>query len=87
VAVQSGQTLVTNGPYRLVRHPSYTGALITFVAGCILLRSWIAAALTAFALTLAFVRRIGYEETLLIRTLPGYGAYLSGTGRLLPRII
>jgi protein-S-isoprenylcysteine O-methyltransferase Ste14 len=46
-----------------------------------------AAVLAAFALTLAFVRRIGYEESLLVRTLPGYAAYTSGTGRLLPRII
>jgi protein-S-isoprenylcysteine O-methyltransferase len=87
VAVQVGQTLVTHGPYRVIRHPSYTGALITFVASCILLRSWIAALLAAIALTLAFVRRIGYEETLLVRTLPGYAAYTSVTGRLLPRII
>jgi protein-S-isoprenylcysteine O-methyltransferase len=87
VAVQAGQTLVTHGPYRVIRHPSYTGALITFVASCILLRSWIAALLAAVGLTLAFVRRIGYEETLLVRTLPGYAAYTSGTGGLLPRII
>ncbi len=87
VAVQAGQTLVTDGPYRVIRHPSNWGALISFVASCILLRSWIAAALAAFALTMAFVRRIGYEETLLVKTLPGYRAYISGTGRLLPRII
>jgi protein-S-isoprenylcysteine O-methyltransferase len=87
VTVQAGQTLVTQGPYRLIRHPSYTGALITFVASCLLLRSWIVAVLAAIALTLAFLRRIGYEEDLLVKSLPGYGAYASGTGRLLPRII
>ena len=87
VAMQAGQTLVTHGPYRVIRHPSYTGALVTFVASCILLRSWIAALLAALALTVAFVRRIGHEEAMLVRTLPGYAAYASGTGRFLPRII
>lgn len=86
VTVQAGQQLVSRGPYRVVRHPSYTGALITFVASCVLLRSWVVAALAAVALTLAFLRRIRYEETLLVRTLPGYDAYVSRTSRMLPGI-
>lgn len=45
VAVQAGQKLVSRGPYRLIRHPSYTGALIVFVASCVLLRSWVIAVL------------------------------------------
>ena len=86
VTVQAGQQLVSRGPYRLIRHPSYTGALITFVASCVLLRSWVVAVLAVFALTAAFLRRIRYEEALLVRTLPGYDAYVSRTGRLLPRM-
>jgi protein-S-isoprenylcysteine O-methyltransferase len=81
VTVQAGQKLVSRGPYRLIRHPSYAGALLTFV----LLGSWVSAVLAACALTLAFLRRIRYEEALLVRTLPGYAAYRSRTGRLLPR--
>jgi protein-S-isoprenylcysteine O-methyltransferase len=87
VTVQAGQQLVSHGPYRLIRHPSYTGALITFVASCVLLQSWMVALLAAFALTLAFVRRIRYEEALLAKTLAGYGDYVSRTGSLLPRIL
>jgi len=86
VTVQAGQHLVSRGPYRVIRHPSYTGALITFVASCVLLRSWVVAVLACFALTLAFLRRIRYEEALLIKTLPGYDAYVSRTGKLLPGI-
>ena len=86
VTVQAGQQLVTRGPYRLIRHPSYTGALIIFVASCVLLRSWVAAVAAGCALTLAFGRRIRYEEALLLDTLPGYAAYASRTGRLLPGI-
>lgn len=86
VTVQAGQELISRGPYRLIRHPSYTGALITFVASCVLLRSWVVATLAVFALTAAFLRRIRCEEALLLRTVPGYDAYVSRTGRLLPRI-
>src|ERR1700690_2677202 len=31
VAIQAGQTVVEKGPYRLIRHPSYNGALITLL--------------------------------------------------------
>ncbi len=86
VTVQTGQEVVSHGPYRYLRHPSYTGALITFVASCVLIRSWVVAVIAAFALTVAFLRRIRYEETLLARTLVGYGAYMARTGGLLPRI-
>lgn len=86
VTVQAGQELITSGPYRLIRHPSYTGALITFVASCVLLRSWVVATLAVIALTAAFLRRIRCEEALLAETLPGYDVYMARTGRLLPRL-
>jgi protein-S-isoprenylcysteine O-methyltransferase len=86
VTVQAGQELVTGGPYRAIRHPSYTGALITFVASCVLLRSWVAAVLAAFGLALAFGRRTRYEEALLIKTLSGYQAYVCRTRKLFPGI-
>ncbi len=86
VTVQTGQQLVSHGPYRLVRHPSYTGALITFVASCVLLRSWVVAVGAVCALTVAFARRIRYEEALLVKTLPGYQPYLSRTFKLIPGV-
>jgi len=86
VTVQAGQQLVSRGPYRFIRHPSYTGALITFVASCLILQSWVVALLAAVTLVLAFWRRIRYEEGLLVKTLPGYQAYMSRTSKLLPGI-
>jgi len=86
VAVQAGQQVVSRGPYRFIRHPSYTGALITFVASCVLLRSWVVATLAVIALTAAFLRRIRCEEALLAKSLPGYDAYIARTGRLFPRV-
>jgi len=86
VTVQVGQQLVTRGPYRFIRHPSYTGALVTFVASCVLLRSWVVALLAALTLVLALQRRIRYEEALLVKTLPRYQGYASCTYKLLPGI-
>ena len=86
VAVQPGQRLVTSGPYRFVRHPSYAGALLTFTAACLLLRSYRAAAFAAIALPAAFLRRICHEERLLQTTFPEYRQYAARTGALVPRI-
>lgn len=87
VTVQPGQELITRGPYRFIRHPSYAGALITFVASCVLLRSWVAACVAAVSLTAAFMRRIRCEEALLDKELTAYPAYRSRTGRLVPRFL
>ena len=86
IETQAGQQLISHGPYRLMRHPSYTGALLTFVASCVLLRSWVTAVLAFAGLTAAFLRRIRHEEALLVRTLPGYESYMNHTGKLLPRV-
>lgn len=84
--VQAGQRIVDIGPYRVIRHPSYAGALLTFVAACVLLRSWVAAGVAAIALTIAFRRRIRHEERLLLDTFPEYAAYAARTGALFPRM-
>jgi protein-S-isoprenylcysteine O-methyltransferase len=86
VTVQPGQVLVTRGPYRLIRHPSYTGAWLMFVGSCFLLRSYVAALAASILLLLAFLRRIRHEESLMLATFPEYAAYMEATGSLLPRI-
>ena len=84
VEVQPGQQVVARGPYRYLRHPSYTGALLIYVGVCPLLHSWIAAAIAVVALPAAFARRISHEEALLRRALPGYEGYRWRTCGLLP---
>jgi protein-S-isoprenylcysteine O-methyltransferase len=86
VEIQPGQQLVTTGPYRFIRHPSYSGPLLTFLAGCFLLRSYRAAAFAAIALPAAFLRRIHHEERLLRDTFPEYKEYAARTGMLWPRL-
>ncbi len=67
--VQKDQTLVESGPYRYVRHPSYTGALIFFVGLGLALQSWgaVLALLLIFAVVYGY--RMHVEEQILISEL------------------
>lgn len=78
-------TLRTDGPYRLVRHPIYSGLLL-FAAGLAALASTLlAVGLLALLVTLlSFKMRL--EERLLGRRFGGYAEYARRTPRLLPRI-
>jgi protein-S-isoprenylcysteine O-methyltransferase len=84
VTVQPGQVLVTDGPYRIIRHPSYMGAWLMFVGSCVLFRSYVAALVASMLLLLAFSRRIRHEESLMLATFPEYEAYKVTTGSLVP---
>jgi len=86
VTVQPGQILVTEGPYRVIRHPSYMGAWLVFAGSCVLLRSYVAALVASILLLLAFLRRIRHEESLMLATFPEYEAYIETTGSLIPRV-
>jgi len=86
VTVQPGQVLVKEGPYRVIRHPSYMGAWLVFVGSCMLFRSYVAALVASILLLLAFLRRIRHEESLMLATFPQYEAYKETTGSLIPRV-
>jgi protein-S-isoprenylcysteine O-methyltransferase Ste14 len=87
VTVAADQRLIDDGPYALVRHPSYTGMLMAIFGFGIALDSWGSAA-TALLLPLAaVVIRIRHEEAMLRRELgEPYEAYAKRTARLLPGI-
>ena len=85
VAVQPGQTVIQTGPYRLIRHPSYSGALLAAVGGAMLCESVVAAALVVLTMIPAYIYRIAREETWLIDQLGApYTEYRSRTKRLVP---
>lgn len=71
---ERGQVVVDTGPYHVVRHPMYSGAVLWFVGMPLWLESC-AGALFAIILIGLFVLRIFLEEGLLRRELPGYAAY------------
>ena len=80
-------TLVTTGPYRLVRHPMYTTVLILVAAVTLLTANAVVAAsgLAMFALLAA---RSRVEERRLVEKFgDAYRAYQGRTGRFLPRLV
>jgi protein-S-isoprenylcysteine O-methyltransferase len=87
VGTQPGQGVVERGPYRWVRHPSYTGSLLTILG--ILLCTTNAVSLLAFALPLAgYAYRIPVEERALVDGLGDeYRAYMRRTRRLVPFVL
>jgi protein-S-isoprenylcysteine O-methyltransferase Ste14 len=86
VQVEEGQTLVSTGPYGIVRHPMYASALLYLLGTPLALRSWWGFA--AFALMLpALIWRLLHEEQLLSRELSGYSDYMTRVRhRLIPGI-
>ena len=71
---ERGQTVVTTGPYAVVRHPMYAYDILLLLGAPLLLGSlWGLAALVVFVPLLA-ARALG-EEALLLARLPGYADY------------
>jgi protein-S-isoprenylcysteine O-methyltransferase Ste14 len=79
----SAGRLVTNGPYRLIRHPIYSALLLFVWAGVASHWSVFTAGLALLA-SASIVVRILTEESLLIAHYPEYRAYAERTKRLIP---
>lgn len=85
VAIRPGHALVRRGPYRRVRHPSYTGALLTFHGFALALGNAWSLLVVLVAVTAAFAWRITVEEAVLQRAFPeDYPDYARQTRRLIP---
>ena len=88
VGVQEGQAVVDRGPYRLVRHPAYTGSLLTMVGLGFVLQSWGAVLVLIAFFGAAFGYRIHVEEAVLTSKLGDkYVAYAKKTKRLIPYVL
>lgn len=82
IEVQQGQTVITTGPYALVRHPMYSAALVMLFFSPLALGSFWAMIPTLFT-PLVLVLRIRDEEEMLVQELPGYREYAQQTPRRL----
>jgi len=87
VEVEPEQTVVTGGPYRWVRHPSYSGLLLIALGAGLAAGTWPAVAVCAVLPLPGLVLRIRVEEAELVRVLGNrYRRYRAGTKRLVPRV-
>jgi protein-S-isoprenylcysteine O-methyltransferase Ste14 len=86
VAIQPGHELVTDGIYRVIRHPSYLGMIILMLGWALAFRSGLGVILAALIVP-PLLARIRSEETLLRSQFGAeYDAYRRRTSRLIPGI-
>jgi protein-S-isoprenylcysteine O-methyltransferase len=85
VRVAGDQRIVSTGPYRRLRHPSYTGVLVAALGSAAVLGSVWGLALVGALCVPAYLYRIAIEERALVRELGAtYEAYRQRTWGLLP---
>jgi protein-S-isoprenylcysteine O-methyltransferase Ste14 len=83
---ERGQKTVSTGPYRHVRHPLYTSAVLYFLGAPLLLGSWCGLALAPLLIAAVAFRAV-MEERMLSAELEGYAAYAARVRwRLVPLI-
>jgi len=86
VAIQPGHELVTDGIYRVIRHPSYLGMIILMLGWALAFRSGLGVFLAALTVP-PLLARIRSEENLLrLQFGDEYDAYRRRTSRLIPGI-
>jgi protein-S-isoprenylcysteine O-methyltransferase Ste14 len=71
VRVQKGQQVIQNGPYRVVRHPSYLGSLVAVTGSTLVLEAYASSLIALICMGTAYYFRIQYEEQTLIEGLGG----------------
>jgi len=88
IGVQEGQKVVDRGPYRLVRHPSYTGILLILVGVGLAFQSLAAILVILLIFSVAYGYRMNEEEKVLTLELgEEYVKYMKRTKRLIPYIL
>lgn len=85
-AAPSADTVIRRGPYRLIRHPMYSAALLFIWAATLShLSKWTMA--IAVVVTIIAALRVVFEERMLRDRYPEYAAYAQGTKAIVPYLI
>jgi protein-S-isoprenylcysteine O-methyltransferase Ste14 len=85
VQTSTDQPVITEGPYRVIRHPSYAGLLLVILAMGLFIGNWWSLLCLSVAVTTGLVIRIRVEERALMQNLgEGYRSYASTHKRLVP---
>jgi len=87
VLIQDRHRIIDDGPYRLLRHPSYAGSLLTLAGLGLALGNWLSLLAAVLGALVGFTRRMRIEEaTMQARFGDAYTAYARRTWRLVPFI-
>jgi len=85
--IKDSQELVTDGPYRWIRHPMYSAFFILHIAAFLLTANWFIGLTWMGGLTVIIFLRVKREEEMLISAFGSeYLSYMKKTGRFLPLI-
>jgi protein-S-isoprenylcysteine O-methyltransferase Ste14 len=87
LSIKDKQMLVTDGPYRWIRHPMYSAFYLLHIAVFLLTANWFIGVTWLAGLTIIIFIRVQREE-MMLRTRFGnqYSLYIERTGRFIPRI-
>jgi protein-S-isoprenylcysteine O-methyltransferase Ste14 len=85
VAVMRDQAVVMEGPYRLIRHPAYTGTFLTMLGVGLAMTNWASLAVLLLCVFLGHFYRVRVEELALLQTIgQPYSEYMRRTKRFIP---
>ena len=85
VAIVPDHRVIDSGPYRFIRHPSYTGALLAFLGLGLCLGNLVSLLVLTVPIFFAFLWRIRLEERAMVEALgERYRSYMQRTKCLIP---
>lgn|SRR3989344_6403796 len=88
ISIQEGHRLIIKGPYKYVRHPSYSGLLVELLGASLAVSNWISFVLVFCFVLPPLIYRIKIEEKELIKKFgQDYIAYKERTKMLIPWVI
>jgi protein-S-isoprenylcysteine O-methyltransferase Ste14 len=87
LAIHRDQNLIETGFYKYIRHPSYSGSLLSFAGFGLSLNNWMSLIIIFVPIFITFIYRINIEEKLLLKQFgSAYENYKKRTKRLIPMI-
>jgi len=87
VAIATDHRLIDSGPYRFIRHPSYTGGLMLFLGFGLCIGNWVSVVIIIVPILAVLLWRMGIEEAALLEALgEPYRSYMKRTKRLIPMV-
>lgn len=87
VVVSNNQQVIQHGPYRLIRHPAYSGTFLTMLGVGLVMSNWASLTALLVCVFLGHIQRVSIEEQALVRTIgQPYIEYMRRTKRFIPRV-
>ena len=87
VTIAADHRIIDSGPYRFIRHPSYTGIFMLYLGICLTIGNWVTTLIMIVPPFCAFLWRMKVEENALSEALgESYVNYMKRTKRLIPMV-